>query len=165
MRTSLVLSLHALRSMYDGYRNRIIWIINLHVSLTHRSNHLLLLLLLCHLIQCQRGSGWLQIMRSFTFSPHLLLHRTLRINTPPHSYRRHQSLLLLLQRPRLIHCSGRSRRAHIAGDTSFHLLLLHTLHVIKSILSHRHCSHSFLLLRLLLVLLLVLLHTWLLLRH
>ena len=46
MRTSLVLSLHALRSMYDGYRNRIIWIITLHVSHTQWCNHLLLLLLL-----------------------------------------------------------------------------------------------------------------------
>ena len=121
MRTSLVLSLHALRSMYDGYRNRIVWIITLHVSHTQWCNHLLLLLLLCHLIQCQRGSGWLQIVRSFTFSPHLLLHRTLRINTSPRSYRRHYSLLLLLQRPCLIHRSGRSRRAHVAGNTSFRL--------------------------------------------
>ena len=158
MRTSLVLSLHALRSMYDGYRNRIIWIITLHVSHTQWYNHLLLLLLLCHLIQCQRGSGRLQVMRSFTFSPHLLLHRTLRINTSPRSYRRHQSLLVLLQRLLPTHCSGRSRRAHIAGNTSFHLFLLHILHVILSILSHRHCSHFPLLLHLLLVLLLLSLH-------
>ena len=150
--------------MYDGYRNRIIWIITLHVSHTQWYNHLLLLLLLCHLIQCQRGSGWLQVMRSFTFSPHLLLHRTLRINTSPRSYRRRQSLLLLLQRPCLIHRSGWCRWSHVAGDTSFHLFLLHILHVIKSILSHRHWNHSSLLLHLLFFLL-FLLHRWLLLRH